>query len=79
MVREACTFKESDFLVAVVEESSREIAGMILSGRICCAPVPCAGIPCSNSHGWSGVVSFCFRGELIIVEIKQCSANTGAP
>ena len=23
------------------------------------------------------MVSFCFRGELIIVKIKQCSANTG--
>ena len=37
---------------------------------------PVLSDPCSNSVG-GVVVSFCFRGELIIVKIKQCSANTG--
>ena len=44
---------------------------------ICTFAVPRCPVlsdPCSNSAG-RVVVSFCFRGELIIVEMKQCSES----
>lgn len=62
----------------VVEESSGKLQAWYLVIRTFAVPqCPVLSDPCSNSAWVEWRCWPCFRGEFIVREIKQCSANTG--